>query len=718
MYSFIYLAIATIFGWSIKHILKIDTSNIFKIAIKRDISPPTWTFDLPFSIIVGTTILTTINYFIALLFSVKFGSGNYSLFISNIICFIIAVIFFIYVFTDKNKPLEKIILNKENKSIKPNNIFITTAIVFTLFGVFLTFYTFFIKDGILNSGVSVFSDFAPHTAVISSFSKGNNFPAQYPHFAGEGMNYHFFFFFLCANLQYLGLNIDFAMNIPSIIGIVSFTTLLGCLAVLLTGKRKTFLIAPLMLFLRSSYAIFAYLGDLAKIKNVNIFGIISEIFKTNIFIGKTIHDDWGLWAVNVYANQRHLLWGFSIILIIMILFLPTLNRTIKSKNIFDYIFRKEFWKIRNINNLIISTILIFILPYWHGSMLITILCIFVILVFFAKERFAYVVVGLTGLLASLFWSSVFSQGASNVATLKFLWGFISPDKSILGVTVYLLQVIGIALIIILFMLFNEKNYTRRALMISFLAPVIFALTISLTPDVTVNHKYIIAAVALFNIFIADFICSIYDRLIKYMKKTRIAFGEIFTKNGKRKSKKNNTLPGMRGYSILLIESVKSLFILIVAILLSFALFSTGVVETIGYINKNKNYVAIDINSPLVKWVDENTKTTDIFLTAQYSMNKFFFTGRKIFYGWPYYTWSAGYDTDERREIYRNLLIGYGGDLTKFKETIQEYNIKYIIIDGELLINSEYQVNQEFFEANFTKALDLFAEDGTIIYKLS
>lgn len=84
-------------------------------------------------------------------------------------------------------------------------------ILFTVVTVFVTwmmFYVFHMKDGILYSGFSVFGDYAPHTAMMRSFSRGNNFPTQYPHYGGQDVKYHFMFQFLVGNLEYLGLRID------------------------------------------------------------------------------------------------------------------------------------------------------------------------------------------------------------------------------------------------------------------------------------------------------------------------------------------------------------------------------------------------------------------------------------------------------------------------------------------------------------------------------
>ncbi|MDW7659717.1 MAG: hypothetical protein SCM11_21320, partial [Bacillota bacterium] len=74
------------------------------------------------------------------------------------------------------------------------------CIIFLIWAVFawwLMGSTFFRLGSQIHAGYSVFSDFAPHTALVSSFSQGRNWPTWYPHFPNDGIAYHFMFFFLC-----------------------------------------------------------------------------------------------------------------------------------------------------------------------------------------------------------------------------------------------------------------------------------------------------------------------------------------------------------------------------------------------------------------------------------------------------------------------------------------------------------------------------------------
>ena len=98
--------------------------------------------------------------------------------------------------------------------------------VITAFFFLLMFWTVFYRNGKLYVGWSVSSDFAPHIGMIRSFAVGNNFPTEYSHFAGEDIKYHFLFQFLVGNLNYLGMRLDWAFNLPSLICLVNAFSLL------------------------------------------------------------------------------------------------------------------------------------------------------------------------------------------------------------------------------------------------------------------------------------------------------------------------------------------------------------------------------------------------------------------------------------------------------------------------------------------------------------
>ncbi len=508
------------------------------------------------------------------------------------------------------------------------------------------------------------------------------------------------------------MRIDFAMNVPSILGILSFVLLLGCLGVLLTRRKGVFFLAPFMLFFRSSFAIFTYMKELIDKEGATFQSVLLDLLFTNKFIGETLHDDWGLWSMNVYANQRHFLWGFSVLLIVLFLFIPSIRKdafrrpdACLAKGMRRYLTSPALWKIQNPREWLLAVLLILFLPYWHGSVLVALFCVLFVMAFFSENRLAFLTAAAVGVVSAVLQARFFSGSASNVAKPSFYWGFLSSDASIPGVFSYLFQVLGISFLLMFILPLLQKNFRNRVLVLAFAAPTAFALCISLTPDITVNHKYVIIASALLNVFIADVFCLV-------CKFARDCGKSIRKELRARFSKKR--LPAAFNLPARFVQCFLSALLIVS---LAFSLFATGVPELLGYINKNLSTVKVDLHSPLTEWIEENTDPDDVFLTAPYHMNAFFFSGRRVFYGWPYYSWSAGYDTASREQTVRAMFEGCGGDLDAFMRYAKTNKIRFVILDSALLGQTDYAVDPSFFESNFPAVVRFPNLQNTIIYQL-
>ena len=79
------------------------------------------------------------------------------------------------------------------------------------------FATLNLREGRIEIGLNQWSDYGPNTAIVQNFAFGKNFPAEYPHYAHEPIKYHFLFYFMAGNLEFLGLNLAWAENAISIL---------------------------------------------------------------------------------------------------------------------------------------------------------------------------------------------------------------------------------------------------------------------------------------------------------------------------------------------------------------------------------------------------------------------------------------------------------------------------------------------------------------------
>src|SRR5690348_15190696 len=110
--------------------------------------------------------------------------------------------------------------------------------------------------GRLQIGNNEYSDFGPNTAIIQSFGVGHNFPTEYPHFSGERIRYHFLFYFLAGNLEFLGFDLAWSLNLLSILSVVAMLVLVMALGEILFNSRAVG---------RVGAALFFFFGSLSYI---------------------------------------------------------------------------------------------------------------------------------------------------------------------------------------------------------------------------------------------------------------------------------------------------------------------------------------------------------------------------------------------------------------------------------------------------------------------
>ena len=180
----------------------------------------------------------------------------------------------------------------------------------------IMFSTFGYKDGKLLISDLVWTDFGPHTALIQSFVVGHNFPTQYPFFSGAPIRYHFLFFFQAANLEFLGLNIAWSLNILSAVTMVCMLALVMSLGQLLFNSRAVGRIGSAFFFFSGSLASISFLRSQPSITQawhavLNLRGYLRSGYPYR-------GEDWGIWTQSVYINQRHLASGIGILLIVLI----------------------------------------------------------------------------------------------------------------------------------------------------------------------------------------------------------------------------------------------------------------------------------------------------------------------------------------------------------------------------------------------------------------
>jgi len=958
MLAILYLLLCATFGMCFVGLSVPDVRRLYVAcspSAKAITHIPNTLFTVPAGIITGMLCVPFFNYFVTLGLSYVLDNGELCKKLGVLItyAFFLWMILTCLILINRKRVKREELKATGSTTIEDYKFNIVDSIFYgvvilaiTITATFLMFYTYRINGDTLLNGSSTFSDLSPHTAMVSSFGKGFNFPTQYMHFSGDGIKYHFLFYFLAGTLQYLGLPIDYALNLPSILAMVCALVLLGLLAVLISSRRAAFLVAPVLVFFRSSFNAFFHIKELVSAGSTTSQAV-DQILKSTEWYAVTDYDNWGIWAINVYPNQRHLMLGMAVIIIMVILFLPFVRRLGISvfraesfgKGVKSFIASKNAWLVRSgdplypVSITILAGVLMIVMPYFHGSCLIALLLVLFGMAIFSESRILYLIVAACAVGSSFIQTLVFSGGYKNVVSFEYMPGFILGKVPFSQLARYLVIVTGLTLILgtvfaiasLVLDIIHKKPVHRFLLFLCTLNPLIFAFIFKVSLEMLANHKFIQVSLILVDAFVAALIANLLYIPIKRRKNEEAedsadediidasaldgdaaialaaedtgvrtpvlpsasAFGEAIEKsdesdkpdikaleehtgvdadvsglNGetaeeKTEEKKDEIeeepIPAelmfgddkkdseevseetakedsseeddsdeifevtddnadessdetpdessddsddsddavmastpepahaaMRPGSMIaagkvtfgedepddesdanvaiessdavvevtsvasIAEDIKPETLkhepvaprkakglplpawialeiagVILALALMVPLTATGISEWATYVNLNRVPLTLNANSPVTKWVMENTEPDDVFLTPMWSMNRFILAGRPMYYGWPYYAWSAGHDTYTRDTIYLWLITGCGGDIDEFTRYCKERNIRYLIVDPDFEqadFGNGITFNKEFFEDNLTQVA-YFAEENTTIYKI-
>src|SRR5262245_35011314 len=192
----------------------------------------------------------------------------------------------------------------------------------------MMFASFNAKEGKLQIATAEYSDFGPNTALIQSFAVGHNFPTEYPHFSGDRIRYHFLFYFQAGNLEFLGFNPAWSLNLLSMSTIVAMLVMVMTLGEVLFNTRAVGRLGSLLFFFFGSLSYAPFLQ-----KQGSIRAAIQAITHQRDYL-QTIFpyrgEAWGTWSQVTYLNQRHFASAIGILLLVLV-FLVIRYREVSAK---------------------------------------------------------------------------------------------------------------------------------------------------------------------------------------------------------------------------------------------------------------------------------------------------------------------------------------------------------------------------------------------------
>lgn len=639
----------------------------------------------------------------------------------------------------------------------------------------MMFASFNSSDGILRIANPEYSDFGPNTAIMQSFAMGHNFPTEYPHFSGDRIRYHFLFYFQAGNLEFLGLSPVWSLNLLSIVTLVAMLTLAMTLGEVVFNSRAVGRLGSLLFFFFGSLSYVPYLQRQGSVR-----AAIQAIRQQRDFLPSIFPyrgDAWGTWSQVTYLNQRHVASAIGILLLVLIFLViryrmrqkkrpktppppepiavqlnpssempadtlsedaarpesalepkshdtsasaatePKLAETPPSPesiaaqpnpspDVTADTGSEDATRPENISEttsdmtsasvttepkeevaipaerfrdtlpgFIFSGVLLGILPMWNSAVFIGAAAVLGVWFILFPLRLQMLAMAVTTGLIALPQMLYLTGGSGRIPMPRlFHWGYTIDQPTALNVAKYLGFTFGFKwLLIALALVFANSLQRRLFLAVSSLVAVAFCC--QFTIEVLANQKFIHTWVIIANLFVAFALWRLW-----------------------RFSLLGTTVPGK------LIASV--LFLLVIP---------GGVIDLFPIHNTGWSEVQYR-NDPLIDWLKKNTTPRDIFLTDRFVTHPILMAGRRVFYGWPYFAWSAGYNASNRDRVYTELFESK--DPWKVYHLLKENGIEYVAYDNAVR-QAQFikRPNQELYATYFPKVYDAPNYNGMVIYKV-
>ena len=614
----------------------------------------------------------------------------------------------------------------------------------------MMFASFNSKAGKLQIANPEYSDFGPNTALMQSFAVGHNFPTEYPHFSGDRIRYHFLFYFQAGNLEFLGLDPAWSLNLLSITTIVAMLVIVMTLGEVLFDSRAVGRLGSLLFFFFGSLSYVPFLQKQASVRGA--FEAITHVREYLPTIFPYRGDAWGTWSQVTYLNQRHFASAIGILLLVLV-FLVIRYRAVAAKakvhrfgthlvnliRLFagrgrpgsidahqkvetarppnvsfsetgssdaitvernavpetatntvsdDASLREAVPESHNetasvavtegaieetvvtveplratLPGFIFSGVLLGLLPMWNSAMFIAAAAILGLLFILCPQRLQMLALAVTTGLIALPQMLFLTTGSGRAQMPKLLhWGYTIDHPTVANVTKYLGFTFGFKWLLIALALVFATNLQRR-FFLAFLSLIAVAFSFQFTIEVLGNQKFIHIWIIIANLFVAFALWRLW----------RLSFG-------------GTTLPGKFVATVL--------FLLVIP---------GGIIDFFPIHNTGWGEVTYR-DDALIDWLKKNTSPRDIFLTDRFVNHPILMAGRRVFYGWPYYAWSAGFDASKRDRVYTELFASR--DPWKVYRLLKENGIKYVAFDGAVRQASFIKrPNEQLYATYFPKIFE-------------
>ena len=184
---------------------------------------------------------------------------------------------------------------------------ITLGVLFAAVCVLLMGTLYVNKQGRIRLYGMEASDFAPQLAIAQSVALGH---------AGQPNHHDFLFYCQAGNLELLGLNPAWSVDVLSVLGLISMLALVMALGELLFNSRVVGRVGAALFFFHGSPAFIQFLRSQKSFKEA----VRAALHLTNFLPSGYPYrgESSGVWTQIVFVNQRHLPFAIGIFLLVLI----------------------------------------------------------------------------------------------------------------------------------------------------------------------------------------------------------------------------------------------------------------------------------------------------------------------------------------------------------------------------------------------------------------
>lgn len=326
------------------------------------------------------------------------------------------------------------------------------------------------KQGRILLSVMGASGSAPGLAIAQSFALGLNFPTGHPLYAGEPNHYDFLFYFQAGNLELLGLNLAWSVDVLSVLGLISMLALVMTLGELLFNSRVVGRLGAALFFLSGSLGFIQYLRSQSSFQEA------------------------ARGALHVFINERHLPFAIGILMLVLIFLVDQYRH--------KTLVTSARAALRPAKGFIFSGFLLGALPLWNTPVFIAAATVLAFLFILFPCRWQMFQLGVTGTVVAL--PQLLYLRSEEMAPRQyslFHWGHIAGNPTVIKLMNYVALTFGLkwpGIILVLLLV----SWFQRRFFIAICSLLVLAFCMQLGTGTSASHNFLNIWLVIANSFAA------------------------------------------------------------------------------------------------------------------------------------------------------------------------------------------------------------------------